>query len=245
MFGQYSAGYQGRLTKSAMLASAAREHDGAAIVDARKVANNTLAYTVRDELGGGWRIIRHFQTDILAEATDSPLFTVHLGGWNSLTTRDRLRCFLPGGWSVWTDQGTPWLHHRPSGKRWPLDANEPATFNRATGSHVSGKLADQVEEKRIKVMLRDFIAKARRGDFADPAGDPWLFSPEPPARDTLIDWLEGGYVTRAALCRALQWAGYGDTAIGMALADLDRGRQLPPYGLNTLRRWIKRGLDLD
>lgn len=270
MFGRYSNGFQGRLTKRDMIESAHRAHPGELICAARKLENNTLGYRI-----GLVDYVRHFQTDILAIDAGAQRFTVYMGGWNSVTTRGRLSAYLPSDpagawrWSIWTDKGTPWLafsrkttravsaeeraarpwlgetdYHWEHVARFALDPQEPATFATATGEHVGGVLSDQHRTSEGKRLLSAFIAKARKGDFADPAGDPWLFNAEPPAADTLRDWLSGGYVTWAAVARALEWSKAGPAAFSMARGSVERGRGLPDFACNALRRWIKKGMGL-
>src|SRR4051812_18617913 len=91
------------------LRDSAFDAHGSAIHNSRRVDHNTLEL----DLFGGDTIIRHQDTDILTLHGDNKTFTVNLGGWNTVTTRDRLDKFLPRGefgrWQVSTRKGIPYL----------------------------------------------------------------------------------------------------------------------------------------
>ena len=89
MFGQYSSQFVGRKTKRDMVAGAERRHPDSTILDARKIANNTLAYRVPES---GTSFIALHDTDILAWS-DHGVVAVDTGGCNTVTTRARLNEF--------------------------------------------------------------------------------------------------------------------------------------------------------
>ena len=76
-------------TKRDMVAGAARRHPDSTILDARKIANNTLAYRVPES---GTSFIALHDTDVLAWG-DHGVVAVDTGGYNTVTTRARLNEF--------------------------------------------------------------------------------------------------------------------------------------------------------
>lgn len=92
MYGQYSSQFVGRKTKRGMIEAAARRHN-ATIVDAVKVANNTLRYRVeRNGRASGYTRFSLHDTDILTIHRDGDVI-VDTGGFNTVTTRARLNKF--------------------------------------------------------------------------------------------------------------------------------------------------------
>jgi hypothetical protein len=65
------------------------------VLSSRKVANNTFEVIYKN----GNRAIRLHYTDILTFTPDGEII-LHTGGWNTVTTKERMRKFLPHPYSI-------------------------------------------------------------------------------------------------------------------------------------------------
>ncbi len=75
--------------------------------DERKVANNTRLVRRADD-----RIaVRLHSTDVVTFYADGST-RLSSGGWQTVTTRDRINRCLDGGWSVGTERGVMYLYRR-------------------------------------------------------------------------------------------------------------------------------------
>lgn len=248
MFGQYSNDYQGRLTLADMREAASKRHH-LSVIDkgnSRKVANNTLEYTLPSS-AGGIRYIQHFQTVILTFEPEGrrgnpARVTIDMGGWNSVTTRDRLNSYLPEGWGVHTDKGTPYLHN-PAGT-FPLDPYSPATFNLGTGEHCGGKLADLSQLATLKKLVADYIAKAKRGEWADPAGDPFLPIGAHLGRETMLEYLQSGYLPSWIAATGAYYRTRNESGAHRTRQAAISGKGLPSHELSQLRAYVKAELGI-
>jgi len=101
---------------------AKRLHDSARNAgDGKPIANNTRVMKRGDAYA-----IRFHRTDILTFGKDGS-FTVNFNGWDTTTTRERVRRYLPDGYRIWTApdpaQSTRWKSK--SAHLFRYDANAP------------------------------------------------------------------------------------------------------------------------
>ncbi len=235
MFGQYSSDSVGKRTKGQMLADLANEGRTIDAKTARMVENNTLSYT--DENGD--KVIRLHRTDIIRIHAKGKKVTLFTGGYNTVTTRDRMRGYSP--FSVYTEKGIAYVN-TPVG-RFPI-GDSPITFSSDGKCLTKRALASVKQIEAYKLLLAKWIKKAVKGDISNPAGDPWLPLGKLPSKDVALDWLETGYVTRHAILSGIKWAGYQDVALAMTVHDLDNGRPVPSHFMNAVRRYFKAALKI-
>jgi len=79
----------------------------------RKLENNT--YLERRYTGA--IAVRLHSTDVLTFFPDGRI-EVNTGGWHTVTTRDRINCYLPRPWSVGSERGTTVLYKSEAGYHW-------------------------------------------------------------------------------------------------------------------------------
>lgn len=234
MFGHTSPAYTGKRTKAAMIADVTASQ-GAAPDKPRTIANNTLEYTAPD----GARVIRLHQTDIIRRKGDK--VTLSTGGWQSMTTKERLNTFSPfrvgshkGNWTVTTDAGT-------------FPFSDGCTFDVVTGEPVGRTVANGDKAARQlaadKKLIAAYIKELRANGWGDPAGDPWI---APDAKglypDNVVrDWLKSRYVTRLVFVQALTSAHMPAAGVQMMTQDATR-RGVDTYGAGKVRRFLMRCL---
>ena len=69
----------------------------------RTVANNTSLVDL-----GGRIALRLYSTNVIEYLEDGSL-ELDMGGWASVTTRDRINKALPGPWRLWSVRSDPWI----------------------------------------------------------------------------------------------------------------------------------------
>lgn len=233
MFGQYSAGHVGKRTKRDMVTDATRDHG--AIFSPEKIENNTLRFRTAD----GRTIIRLHETDILSTDKRGNI-TLSSGGWRSVTTKARLRHYLPAGWAIWSEKGS-WLVKTPEGL---FPFADGARFT-AAGKPLNLAMMERAGNRvaRDKALVAKFLRKAKEKGWADPAGDPWVFSL--PSRETMLDWLRGGYFTARLMALALADR-FGDGGVALYMSDIARngGKPRSAYEIGILRKYIYKSLGI-
>ena len=138
--------------------------------NSRKLENNT--YLKRR--GVGAIAVRLHSTDIITLYADGSL-RICMGGWNTMTTKDRLNGFLPHPWRVWSHTRKYGAGHVVIGERW----NERVVFDshdvilvspegEITGGHGPAEIereyrAEVNAQRRARYKERYWILKARRG----------------------------------------------------------------------------------
>lgn len=231
MFGQYSSQFVGRKTKRDMVAGAARRHPDSTILDARKIANNTLAYRVPES---GTSFIALHDTDVLAWGGRG-VVAVDTGGYNTVTTRARLDEFGGRlGVRVYTAKGVLHVNGVPCHRRaWVYPDGKVKT-------DMSGKNLDRLHSK-----LDRFMAEwKRKGLPADGAGDPWIIS-DSISEETMLDWVRSRYVFRSFAAMAFRFSGLTEYGAAMWMADIDRrGGKLDRTQLGKIRRFARRHMGL-
>jgi hypothetical protein len=196
---------------------------------ARLIARNTLDYTAPD----GTRRIRLHDTDVVTIEKRGNII-LDSGGWQTVTTKDRMNQVLPSGWGIYSNRG--WLIRTPQG-----------TFPYADGAKFKpdGTPANlrtiQVTDSRVKkekALVAKFLKNAAANGWANPAGDPWVFSPNV-GREVMLDWVKGDYFTARMMMLALQHAGYMEAGISISMRDLARkGGKPDRFLIGKLRRYI-------
>lgn len=191
MFGQYSPQTRGRRTKAEIL-------DGAQAVESRFVARNTVEWKDAD----GARHIRLHRTDILTFHPDGSI-RINTGGWNTITTRDRINAFLPSPFRVWTHRGQL---HIAKGRHWNRGPNDPAPvpFRETVDIGPRGAVKpdtgpDNRRAERDRKLVDGYMAKIKAmGTIPFPdGGDPWIpVNPESGKypEDIMREWLREKYV---------------------------------------------------
>lgn len=236
MFGQYSPQFVGRKTKRDMVAGAARRHPDSTILDARKIANNTLAYRVPES---GTSFIALHDTDVLAWG-DHGVVAVDTGGYNTVTTRARLNEFGGRlGVRVHTAKGVLHVNGVPCHRR--------------AWVYPDGKVKTDMNEKkldRLRSELDGFMAEwKRKGLPTDGAGDPWIIDPwiisDSISEETMLDWVRSRYVFRSFAAMAFQFSGLTEYGAHLWLHDIDRnGGKLDRLQLGKIRRFARRHMGL-
>lgn len=252
-YGQYSNDYHKPFTKAELIATAQRiENPLSHIIDwkaARLVAKNTLRYTLFNPAGIANESIVYHRTRILVLTYDNqlqrrPLLSVMIntGGYNTITTRERLNRFLPSGWHVFTDKGFMFVS-TPSGT-WPHD--DGALYDGATGKPCAPER--HKDSRALAVAIKRKIDKFCRALDSNPfptpsAGDPWVmdWNPRTIGESVLLDWLDSCYVNGSLVAAAMTRKGWTYTALGMAH---HRPRDFLPQIKRACRDYFKAGLGL-
>lgn len=251
-YGQYSNDYHKPFTKGELLEHAARA-EGRALWDfeskaARLDGKNTLRYTVFNTPGIASESVIYHKTRILVCRYDNqiqsrPLLDVSIntGGFNTVTTRERLNRFLPSGWSVYTDSGFLYVR-TPAGVFPHVDC---ATF-KPDGNPCKPEL--HKDSRAVAVALKRKIDRFARlidsKGFPEPSsGDPWIIDWNPRAigESVLIDWLDSEYLNGSLVVHAMRRKGWTDTALSMAY---HRPDDFKPQIKRAVRDFFKAGLGL-
>lgn len=245
-----------RTTKAASFASV----EAAAI---RKIANNTFQYTAPD----GATVTRLHLTDILRAYPDGRL-VLNTGGWQTVTTKDRLTEQLRStGYSVYSDRGVWMVMRHPERTAVPfVDGMElPRDFDAALASG-----AAESEIKAARTLLRSITKFCAAGipdgePLPQPStGDCWfcLFDREPARQtvgslghverhtekwpmgaDHIREHLREGYMHGSLILNALRNAGWTDFRIALAF-DRRGTRHQHTDVRRAVRDYIKRRLGL-
>lgn len=199
----------GRRTKREIL-------DGTAPAKSRMVGHNTAEWI--DSCG--IRRVRLHRTDIL---TFYPCgsFEVDTGGWNTHTTRDRLREHLPAGYGVHTHKGQIYLS-TPNRRAVPF-RRRVMVGPRGAVKPDSGP--DNARADRDRRLIDSYMARVKgMGDkLPSPApGDPFI-PPDPATgkypEHTVREWLREGYVFGSLIVAAGRFAGMGDLGIQITMIE--------------------------
>lgn len=223
-----SSGYYGKKkTKAEML-----EGIEGQVTKSRVAASNTLEYYTAD----GARHIRLHDTDILTLLPNGA-FSINTGGWNTVTTRARLREFLPEGWSVYTDKARLHLRNRHRAGAW--------LFRQRINVNQLGVVRPDVSPEKYATLIKMIDAYMRqwrkRGlpKQEDSGGDPWVFPENGKIGEgIMIDWLKTKYVHRLLFALALGYSGLSDSGIAYSLASADRNG-LDARDYTRIRRYIR------
>lgn len=230
MFGQYSHHAQARRGKAVMVAQAAAAHgitlDSKAC---KQPARNTLDYIAPD----GTRRIRLHDTDVVTIDKRGNI-TLDSGGWQTVTTKDRMNQVLPSGWAVYSNRG--WLIRTPKGE---FPYADGAKFKPdGTPANLRTIQAADSRVKKEKALVAKFLKNAAANGWDNPAGDPWVFSPDV-GREVMLDWVRGNYFTARMLMLALQHGGFGEAGVSLYMSDTARrGGKPERFLIGKLRRYI-------
>jgi len=147
--------------------------------DRRKLQNNTyLERHLERCFSEGTEYsftIRLHNTDILRFFADGRV-ELNTGGWNTVTTRDRLSSYLPRPWHVWSERGTLVLGKCDDGFQAQVLVNPDATIlpdgttkGDSYAEYRQRRDAQEREVRRVRSRLRRWVQKAR-GLYIDRSG---------------------------------------------------------------------------
>jgi len=141
--------------------------------DRRKLQNNTYLerrapfYRRTGPAHGDAFAVRLHATDILTLVAAGRM-ELDTGGWNTVTTRDRLSFYLPRPWHVWSDHSTLVLGTYQDGFQGHVLVN-PCAAIRPDGSAEGASYGEYREcrdteeraTRRVRTRLRRWVQKAR------------------------------------------------------------------------------------
>lgn len=211
------------------------------------VARNTFQY-----LDGDVKVLRLHSTDILRIMPDGRV-KLDSGGWQTVTTKDRMNRFLPAAYRIVQERGqwfvTRWYENDCDRIPYYDGMILPDAFNkRAAG--------DKLEKANAKLTkeINSFVRKLDKLDKLPMpgGGDCWychLFQGkvEPGAEhkgDTehLLQHIREGYIHGSLLVNAMRWAGYQDAGISSYYLHSKPGSRQSIK--SALRRYLRRHLGL-
>jgi len=118
--------------------------------ESRKLENNTyLKRRSASEIA-----IRLHHTDIIIFHNDGRI-GVSTGGWNTVTTKDRINRYLPDPWSVWSESGCMFIGHGWSEPKAAFDGNSVTI-------EYDGAVTDGIPPEEMRRQIKDAINEARR-----------------------------------------------------------------------------------
>ena len=228
--------YAKRLSRREMLAALPSPP-----ASARMIGRNTL-----EHYNAGVRCVIFHQTTILRFPARGG-FEIDTGGWNTVTTRDRINRSLPAGWQVYTKQGM--LHLRRS--TFPAGDWESCIFNRRITVGPRGTVKSDFSFSRankLKKLINAYIGLYRRHGLppaSESGGDPLVFGSRKTDPDVMLNWMKTRYRHRRLFALALAYAGLSDTGISLFHDQVDRaGGKLYCLDLRRLRRYVRASLSL-
>lgn len=223
-FGAFAVHGRDRMNKRDMLASLPARPE-----KARMAARNTLDYTMAD----GERRIRLHGTDVVTLYPDGG-FMLDTGGWNTMTTRDRMNGWLPAGYTVYTRQGQ--IHLSTPDGDWP--------FLQSIRVGPRGAVyPDQGPEanKRLHRLIDRYCREYRKRGLPtaeESGGDPWVIGVV--GEHVMMDWLESCYIHRTMYALALRNSGLTETGVYYFMREVDRrGGRLDGTDMRRIRRYIR------
>lgn len=182
--------------------------------DSRKVARNTYL-----QRRGNSIAVQLHDTDVVTFHPDGSV-TLNTGGWNTVTTRDRMNAFSP--LHVWTERGTAYVSS--NGKRYRY--HDGITFGPRGGcrnplSEQTTKKQDTAREatrKQIAQYVDGWIETVITGQMPNPSGgDCWdcCMFPERKGAEAvhLTAHMEEAYYVPSLLVKALTAKGYHNVVV--------------------------------
>ena len=203
------------------------------VKSSRVVANNTfeLIENAGDNVGDD-RIIRLHFTDIMVFRPDGSIL-LDTGGWQTVTTKERMNRFLPDGLGIYQSDGFWYLTYRPDGYvdydsgAWTVPYIDkmviPPDYSKPKQDAIA--LNSVAHQKRMKRLINKMcrkvkeLAEAKALPLPD-SGDCFLCQIEngadmrnskvDPLRNQqhIISHLEEGYIHGSLLVNAMLWCGY-------------------------------------
>jgi hypothetical protein len=120
------------------------------------IAPNTVRYSQNDQVR-----IRLHQTDIIVYSKDGKPCRLYTGGWQTVTTKDRLNRFMPGRGNIFSDRGV-WYIARgvPFYEGIELDATTGALVDMAKAARRAAKAGADIAAKKklIDKFIRQLLA---------------------------------------------------------------------------------------
>lgn len=250
-FGQYSDDAQPRRSKREMVATVTGIHGEP--VKAALVARNTLDYTTAD----GTRRVRYHDTDVVTVKPDG-VVELDTGGYNTLTTRDRMNHYGGHNVRVYTDKGTIFARPLKTDESYAWSGGVP--FRDKATISPDGKVTPDQSPAELSVLpkLIDAYIKALKKNFPrlgadgkpNSAGDPWMISGSIPSHDVALDWLGAGeepsgepYIFNTIVFHAFKASGMTDLGAHMLYEKALR-QGLDNYATGKVRRLFKKALGL-
>lgn len=188
----------------------------------RKLANNT--YALRSAVGPGRSpviVIRLHKTNIITFHSDG-VVEVTTGGWQTVTTKDRLNNYLPGGWRVYSDRGV-WYWHGADTNSTGIPFSDGDVINVSPNGdsalQAQAKPDDAVKTMKLRERVRRFAKRfAAQLPVGRPdAGDCFYChlvdqkTGQPlPGGDHILSHVDEDYFVPSLLYNALKAAGAGD-----------------------------------
>src|SRR5580765_409905 len=234
-------------------------------VKIKKLENNTFEIKLPD----GSRRIRLHQTDIIIFHGDD--FTVHSGGYKTITTKDRLNKYLPAGWRVYSVQGTWYLRHGEDEATFYDGMGSACFYHDVQTSHWREN-GQRKLKARIKKFVDDKLGAGKPWPVPGP-GDCWFCSmatvppkaeAKPDAirnsptrtqsptlgemsgpdaeREHILGHIKEGYMHGSLIVNALRWAGCTDFYIGMCFRG--GGESFKRVARQRIRRYLQFKLGL-
>lgn len=246
-YGQYSNDAQPRRNKGEMVATVTRAH-GVAPAVAKLVARNTLDYTTPD----GVRRVRYHDTDVVTVAPDGTV-KLDTGGYNTLTTRDRINGYGGHDVCVYSNKGTIFARR---GHGW----SDGVPFRDTATISPDGKITPDQSPAELSVLpkLIDGYIKALKANYPrlnddgtpDSGGDPWMISGSIPSADVALDWLGAGeepsgkpYIFNTIIYHACIASGHKEQgAAYMMHKAIKEG--VDTYATGKVRRYFKKALGI-
>jgi hypothetical protein len=204
--------------------------------DSRKVARNTY---LKRRSNGDIAVMLH-STDVVTFHMDGT-FTLSMGGWPTMTTRDRIDRFTPKWLRMYSERGVQKVRVNMKGQGWGEGVTyrhfDGITFGPRGGcknplpTETTRKLDSEKDklDMAIKRYADGFVKAARNGEVAMPSGgDCWYCSMrvvggeddgkplgDVANSDHLLQHFEDKYYVPSLMVNAMRAKGYGDTGIYM------------------------------
>lgn len=201
------------------------------MVSSRKIAHNTIEAHYAD----GSRVIMLHRTPILTWRKDGTII-VYTGGYNTVTTRERLNRFLPDGFDVYTQSGNIHLNGVPFKER--------ATIAPDGTIELDVKPAELMTDRKLIDRFMLHVRKNGLPSIEESSGDPWCFFSPDVGETVMHDWLESLYFTRRMYTLAMEFAGMTPYGISFFMHDADKNGKLSKFELGRIRRYIRSQLGL-
>lgn len=194
-------------------------------INAHIIANNTIEYT----RANGDKVIRLHQTDIMT-ITPRGKISLNTGGWQTVTTKERLNRYLPSGFRINQEKGIWYLNEIPYRDGMTIGVRGKISGGGSVSKSL--RLIKQINQYCTKVRQLKTIPLPNGGD---------CFICRMPEPDCIQSHLDEGYIHGTILVNALQWAGYGDTGVRFYMTDMAHQRTSL---ISALRRYLKSRLGL-
>jgi hypothetical protein len=227
--------------------------------------NNTLSY-YRD----GRKVLRLHHTDIAVWSEDGATVQLYTGGWQTVTTKERLNSFFPC--RIFSDRGIWYISHGvPFFEGIEIDSRSGKIIHLETAAKKA--IAFGTKQRSLAKQIEGFVKKIHvLPELPQPnGGDCWLCSMFDASKlapvkceygvgnstgqkvsdpDHLLEHIKEGYLHGSLIVNAMRWAGYEDRAIGYWFSSHKRDKDNGSYHgrssvpARVLRRFLRSQLGL-